>query len=267
LHIGREVEGMSNLLKAADGRPSLTAPEPQPPPRTAKIFGTPADLWRSYRARLAFRDKLIGGVPKDPKLIEGWLRGRAGIDELQDLRLAVLRTLEEVGDGTTDVSNGDGVAQAAVLASQKRTTGFKVAADGLYVEARQVKAMLKESTNIVFAGERWGPTKKASRAFFAERVFIEPDKLMLGVQEPTGVELVVGHIGGPMGPRSTLTNYEYVDRATVEFRVLVLRDCISAEQWRDIWSHAQENGFGTLRSQGHGRFDVVEWECLAPTAD
>jgi hypothetical protein len=256
---------MSSLLNAASGPPPLAPPETHSPPRTAKLFGTPADLWTTYRARLAFRDKLIGGIPKDPKLIEGWLRSRAGIDELQDLRLAVLRTLEEVGDGTTDVANDDGVAQAAVLASQKRTTGFKVAADGLYVEARQVKAMLKESTNIVFAGERWGPTPKASRAFFAERVFIEPDKLMLGVREPTGVELVVGHIGGAMGPRSTLTNYEYVELALIEFRVLVLRDCISAEQWQDIWSHAQENGFGTLRSQGHGRFDVAEWECLAPT--
>jgi hypothetical protein len=118
----------------------------------------------------------------------------------------------------------------------------------------------------VFAGERWGPTKKASRSFFAERVFIAPDKLMLGVQEPTGVELVVGHIAGPMGPRSTLTHYEYVERPEIEFRVMVMHDCISAEQWRDIWTHAQENGLGTLRSQGHGRFDVVEWECLTPAS-
>ena len=33
-------------------------------------------------------------------------------------------------------------------------TGFKSDADGLYVESRQVKATLKESTDIVFAGER-----------------------------------------------------------------------------------------------------------------
>jgi len=257
---------VSQLSNSADGQSSIASPATQSPRRTAKIFGTPADLWTVYGVTLAFRDKLIGGIPKDPKLIEGWLRSKAGIDEPQDLRLAVLRTLEEVGDGTAAAPGEEGPTQAAVLAAQKRVTGFKVGADGLYVEGRQVKAMLKESTNIVFAGERWGPTRKAARAFFAERVFVEPDRLVLGMREPTGVELVVGHLAGPLGPRSTLTNYEYVERATIDFRVLVLRDCINAAQWRDIWSHAQENGFGTLRSQGHGRFDVTQWECLTPDA-
>lgn len=237
----------------------------QAPIRRAKIFGTAADLWTIYGARLAFRDKLIGGIPKAPNLIEGWLRARAGVDDVQDLRLAVLRTLEEVGSATSEASTEDGLAHPTLLASQKRTTGFKVGDAGLYVEGRQVKAMLKESTNIVFAGERWGPTKKASRSFLAERVFVEPDRIMLGVAEPTGVELVVGHIAGATGPRSTLTNYECVERPEIEFRVMVMHDCIGAAQWRDIWTHAQENGFGTLRSQGHGRFDVIEWECLTPT--
>jgi hypothetical protein len=33
-------------------------------------------LFTRYRARLVFRDKVLGGVPKDPRLIEGWLRAR-----------------------------------------------------------------------------------------------------------------------------------------------------------------------------------------------
>lgn len=253
--------------RATAERPVAPTPT-ESPQRKAKVFGLEADLWTVYRARLAFRDKLIGGIPKDPKLIEGWLRNKAGIEDPQEMRVAMLRTLAEVGAGTAEGAlDADEVAQAATaLATQKRTTGFKVGLDGLYVEGRQVKAMLKESTNIVFAGERWGPTRKAAKAFFAERVFIDPDKLLLGVEEPTGVEMVVGHLGGPTGPRSTLSNYEYVEQPSLEFRVLVLRDCITAEQWRAIWCHAQENGFGTLRSQGYGRFDVVQWECLTPTA-
>jgi hypothetical protein len=236
----------------------------EPHRRTAQnVFGTPADLWTVYTAKLTFRDKLMGGIPKDPRLIEGWLRTRAGIEEPQELRTAVASTLADLGPDLPIGTNGDDAAHAMALEAQKRTTGFKVDSDGLYVESRQVKAMLKESTNIVFAGERWGPTRKASRAFFAERVFVEPDKLTLGIREPSGAELMVGHLTGPTGPRSTVTNYEYVERPTIEFRVLVLRDCITADQWRDIWCHAQENGFGTLRSQGYGRFDVVQWERLA----
>ncbi len=250
----------------ATARPTVLQPA-ESPRRKAKIFGLEADLWTVYRARLAFRDKLVGGIPKDPKLIEGWLRNKAGIEDAQEMRVAMLRTLAEVGGGAPEVSiDGDDLAQAtSALISQKRTTGFKIGLDGLYVEGRQVKAMLKESTNIVFAGERWGPTRKAAKAFFAERVFIDPDKLTLGVVEPTGVEMVVGHLGGPTGPRSTLGHYEFVEQPSLEFRVMVLRDCITADQWRAIWCHAQENGFGTLRSQGYGRFDVVQWESLSPT--
>jgi hypothetical protein len=207
----------------------------------------------------------MGGVPKDPKLIEGWLRAKAGINDGQELREAMQRTLAEIGVQTDEDASDEALAQASTaLASQRRTTGFKIEGDELYVESRQVKAMLKESTNIVFAGERWGPTRKAARAFFAERVFVQPDKLRLGVADPTGVETIVGHLSGPAGPRSTLGYYEYVQQATLEFHVLVLRDCITPEQWLDIWGHAQENGFGTLRSQGYGRFDLVQWRRLVP---
>jgi hypothetical protein len=227
--------------------------------------GMRADLWSTYSATLAFRDKLIGGVPKDPRLIEGWLRAKAGINDGQELRQAMLRTLAEIGVDVHEDASDEALTQASTaLASQRRTTGFKIDGDELYVESRQVKAMLKESTNVVFAGERWGPTRKAARSFFAERVFVGPDKLRLGVAEPTGVETIVGHVAGPAGPRSTLGYYEYVQLARLEFGVQVLRDCITPDQWLDIWGHAQENGFGALRSQGYGRFDLVQWRRVVP---
>jgi hypothetical protein len=228
-----------------------------------KVFGTPVDLWTTYKVRLAFRDKLLGGIPRDPNLVEGWLRSKAGLYDPEELRGAVARTVAELRPGGSPPVADDDMGSEA---DSKRTVGFKSDDEGLYVESRQIKAMLKESTNVVFAGERWGPTRKACKSFFAERVFVEPDRIQLGVIEPTGRELVLGHVSGPAGPRSTLTHYEYILRPLVEFRLLVLHDCITAAQWRDIWCHAQESGFGTLRSQGHGRFDVVQWECLLTTS-
>lgn len=107
-----------------------------------------------------------------------------------------------------------------------------------------MKAMLKESTNILFGGERWGATKKGPRSFVAEGVFIEPDRLWLGVREPSGIELMIGHLMGPGGSRSTLGYHEYVEGANLTIQVLGVRDCIAEAQWREIWVHAQENGFG-----------------------
>jgi len=225
------------------------------------VFAAGATLFSAYRAQLVFRDKLVGGIPKDPKLIEGWLRARARIEDTNELRHAMLRTMSELGaEVRPDMSFNDLVDSSDAIAPPKQTTGFKVGEEGLYIESRQIKAMLKESTNILFGGERWGTTKKGPRAFLAERVFVEPDKLWLGTQEPGGIQLMIGHLTGATGPRSTLGYFEYVERPTLSFRVTVVRDCITSEQWADIWIHAQENGLGALRSQGFGRFYVEAWD-------
>lgn len=203
----------------------------------------------------------MGGTPKDPKLIEGWLRAKAGIEDVEEVRMAVIRTLAEQGaDVRPGMTYEEIEAAAEKIAGTKETAGFKRGEQGLYIEARQVKAALKESTNILYAGQRVGPTKKGARSFLAERVFVSPDQLWLSRDEPDGIELVVGHVTGAQGPRSTLGYHEYARGAQIGFDVLVARDEIPAEWWPDLWVHMQENGLGALRSQGYGKFDILAWE-------
>lgn len=232
------------------------------------IFASQSSLFVRYRARLEFRDKLMGGVPHDPKLIEGWLRAKAGLtDDVDELRVALLRTMSEMGaDVRPDMSFEEVQAASESLAGVKETTGFKRGEEGLYIESRQVKAMLKETTNILYAAERVGPTKKGPRSFLAERVFVSPDRIWLGRKEPDGVEMIIGHVSGPAGARSTLGYHEYVLRTSIEFDVLVARDAIPGEWWPDMWTHAQENGLGALRSQGYGRFDILQWDRVELTS-
>lgn len=242
-------------------------------PAPASIFaGRHADLFTSYRVELTFRARLMGGVPKDPKVIEGWLRSKAGISDTEEVRQALLRTLIELG---ADVSGGETfdelVAASEALAAQRSTNGFKRDAGGLYIEARQVKAMLKESVNILFAGERWGRTKKGPKSYAAERLFIRPDRIHLDRQEPDGVEMVIGHVSGPQGQRSTLGYHEYVEHASIAFTLDstdaapgsgTVEDCVASEHWPLIWMHAEANGLGALRSQGHGQFAVTAFDRL-----
>jgi hypothetical protein len=225
------------------------------------VLDAQSQLFVRYAAQLTFRDKLLGGVPKDPKLIEGWLRAKAGIEDGQELRRAMLRTVAELGLDTSGVISSDDLVQASdALAARRLTTGFKRDDRGLYIEARQIKALLKESTNILFGAERWGPTRKGPKSFLAERVFVQPDRVFLGAQAPDGLELVVGHLSGPTGPVSTLGYHEYVLRPTISFSVWVVRDLITTPQWADVWVLAQEIGLGALRSQGHGRFQLTLWD-------
>lgn len=238
------------------------------------VFDGKSSVFTRYSVELTFRDKIMGGVPKDPKVIQGWLRSKAGIGEERELAQVAARTMSENG---ADL----GVSASALMemdanelyelmdraseemAASKQTNGFKCGEDGLYIEDRQVKAMLKESTNILFAGDRWGKTKKGPRAFVAERVFVKPQRIYLGVEEPTGIELVVGHVSDKMGKRSTLTYHEYIESPVIEFELEVVRDELTLDQWADLWTHAQENGLGALRSQSHGRFDITKWKRLS----
>ena len=236
------------------------------------IFDTQqATLFTTYHAKLTFRDKVMGGTPKDPKIITSWLRVKTGVtDDEEELRRMMLRTLLELGatfpEGV-DPANAthEQLVEASERLANKQAVGFKCDPEhGLYLEGRVVKSMLKENTNILFPYQsqegKWGATKKAARSYLAERVFVNPDRVWLGRKEPDGVDLFIGHTNGPSGPQSNLTYYEYVARATIEFDVIVAQDGVKADHWPQIWVMAQENALGALRSQGFGRFEVMAWD-------
>jgi hypothetical protein len=226
-----------------------------------------SDLFTRYRIAIRMANKIMGGTPKDPKVIEGWIKTKMGIEQGDELRAMVARTMIDMGH---DLSEDPTVAQldAAIAASvaDKSTNGFKRDAAGLYIEGRQIKALLKENISIVYGKARFGPTLKGGKGFLAERVFVEEDNIPLGRTEPDGVEMFIGHVTGPQGPRSTLTYYEYCQRPELTFTLASLQDCIKSDQWEAIFEQAEQNGLGALRSQGHGRFTLLSVEEVAPTA-
>lgn len=228
----------------------------------ASVFAEAQEkLFKQYRVRLEFRDRIYGGVPGDPEIIEGWLRSKAGITQDVEVRNAVLRTLSELGHELSAEDSYDEISRAVKeVADSRQVNRFKRDDQGLYIEARQVKAMLKECCNIMFAGDRWGKTKKGPKNFLSERIFVRPDRIHLGVAEPSGVETFVCHTVGPRGPMSSLNAVEYVKRPSAELVVWSLNDEVTEEQWGAIWVAAQENGLGARRSQSGGQFDVTLWE-------
>src|SRR5215204_761973 len=227
-------------------------------------FATPED------DGLLAPSRLMGGVPKDPKIIQGWLRTKAGVTQADDLFNFQFRTVFE--NGSLGISEEEFNALPAnkkhemleqlteEYAEEKSTNGFKQDEGGLYIEARQLKAMIKESTNILFAKEKWGKTGKGPKGFVAERAFLQPSRIHLGREMPDGVELVVGHVEDKAGKRSTLTLHEYVEGATINFQLEIVRDQVSYDQWAMLFTHAERNGLGALRSQGYGQFEVTKFE-------
>lgn len=238
------------------------------------IFDNKSDLFTEYGVTLVMREKLIGGTPRDPKLIQGWLRKRMGLSDEQEIAVKMRETLEGLGMTIGPEATLAEMAEAAEhLAGEKQTTGFKLAGlpNGrkvLIIEGRQVKAMLKELTNILFAGEKWGTTRKGPKSYVAERVFVPEESIPLfntddtPITEPHGIEMMIGHVVGPTGPRSTLGYHEFVKGAKLHFTIRVAADSVPHEAWPDIWVLGQENGLGATRSQGFGKFDIERFEVL-----
>lgn len=256
------------MAQAIIERPVILSPAAEPP---RSVFAPSSDLFARYRCEIAFLDKVLGGTPKDPHVMDVWLRTKASATtDQEEIRQRLLDTLIDMGyEASADASYADLVAASKELAGEQGTSGFKFDNRGLFLESRQIKALLRETVNIVY-GDRpvelrknkttGKAVTKGAKAAFVERVFCDTPRIYLGRQEADGLEFRVGHIVDRQGPRATLGYYEYVERAEITFEISVLRDYLTPDDWADIWRHAEKNGLGAVRSQDFGRFVVTGWE-------
>jgi hypothetical protein len=246
---------------------------------TTSVFASERTAqFTTFHVEIELVDRIVGGQPKDPRLVEGWLSKNMGLED-EELRAQVLRHLHEMGvEVPADASYEDLRKALDSTAEEIKTQGFKRDAEGRpYIEARHLKAMVKESANIVYppgihkfgsytskSKENTGKTVggKAAKDFIAERVFVEPGQVTLA-DEISGVDLAIGHIKdfkAEGGKRATIGYFEYVEGASFGFEVLAHDNCLTDEQWARIWTHAELNGIGAMRSQGYGQFRVTKWD-------
>lgn len=189
---------------------------------------------------------ICGGTPTDPKVAEGWLRTKlATTDEL--IQQAVAEVMVERGV-TADEA-------AAIVDQQKHLNGFRRDDQGLYIEGRQLKAAIKEAANVRWPKERWGPSRKGTLSFFAEHVFVQEDRMHLGVTAPTGINQRFVHTWRGSG----IQYEEYVSDAKLNFTIVTDYE-FTQEQWAMLWLTGEQQGIGATRSQGYGRYAVTRWE-------
>lgn len=231
----------------------------------ADIFGKQAaGVFTDYRARLRFVHVVVGGVPSDRSVIEGWIRSRM---ELGDAALAQLvdETVAERGVLTPDET------VQAILGSElaPSVNGFKRNENGeLCLEGRQVKAALKEWANSAYPGVKFpGKVKieglrKGLMRYLAEAVVVPEVLVGLGVKEPSRVEERVKHVKTPAGPRSAINRVEVVEQPEITFTVRVRDDFLNEEAWGRIWTVGEGIGLGADRGRSDGQFELLEWTRL-----
>lgn len=189
---------------------------------------------------------IAGGTPTNEKVTEGWLKTKlADKDDL--IRDAVAEVMVERGVTAEEA--------VPIVDSLKHLNGFKRDEQGLYIDGRQLKACIKEAACIRWPNEKWGPTRKGTRAFFPEHLFVVEDRLHFGVDQPTDIMQRFVHTW-----RGNAIQYEeYIEDAKVDFTVIT-DYAFKAEEWAMLWLTAEQNGLGASRSQGFGRFEVTRWD-------
>ena len=227
----------------------------------ASIFADIADKTfdKQYHAELLVFE-IHGGIPTDPNKAAGWIASKMGLkdDMLRDM---VVKTMEE--RGTIEAATSEDITDAASEVSElKQLNGFKRLDDGLVIEGRQVKAMLKEAASIAVAGDHlpsrgWGKTNKGLLNFLAEHIFVLEDKIPLGVTEPSGISQRFVHTWRGSG----IQYEEYVTDAKVVFTVVTDYEW-PEEFWPTVWVIAEKNGLGASRSTGVGTFEMQAWDLI-----
>lgn len=205
---------------------------------------------------------IMGGVPSNEKVAEGWIRSKMGENADEQIKELVEKTMAERG-----ITQDEAVDEVAEL---KNLNGFKRTGDGvLYVEGRQLKAGLKEAASVAVSSEQiektgWGSTRKWLTTFLPEHVFVVEEELLfyrlvdgekVYVTERDGIH--TGFVHTPRG--SAIQLQEFLRDVYVDFTV-VADWPFTAKDWGIIWLKGQFQGLGASRSQGRGTYKVTRWD-------
>jgi hypothetical protein len=213
------------------------------------------DLYDFYQVKIHV-DHLVGGIPKDPKMVEAWVNATCKAASAEDRAKIVKMDVEALPEVTSEVLSYSGTTFCEDKGNPCK---------GLYLEGRQLKSMLKESANIMKTSV---PSSKkegelgitALKSKMADQVFIEEDRVFLDRQKPDRTtQRPISIKSGPQGPQSAIKVSDLCDDVNITFLIRRLRKGEVSEKVLYLCLHYAENiGIGADRSQGFGKFKVED---------
>jgi len=216
-----------------------------------------SDLYTEYEVRIRFREKCYAGMPKSEDILKKWIeaKGEMPLEKL-DEKKEVLDLVEE---------------------EELVSCGFRLNDNGIFLRDFQIEALLKQcgTTLGIFVASR------GSKGMVQHGLTVRPRELyFVDKVKPDGVEVIAGHVMTPQGKRSILKQVEYVLHASLVFRLQLLgkvwakstgasgRDKLEQKKLGeahllDMLHLGQNNGIGSCRSLGGGKFNCIGFEKIA----
>jgi hypothetical protein len=230
-------------LKAVDTPKTEKSGIPDKP-----LFDSKA-LYDRYDVEIKIRDRICGGVPKNPELLKGWIAAKT-----------------EHNDETTTAQEKEARETILEPTEEKSWNGFPGDENGLFIWSRQIKALFKECASML----RITVTKQGSKQIFQHGFEIKgpvkDDRVYLGKMAPDGDNEGPIHVQTPQGPRTAIKRVDYITSPTLAFQIWVLKTNanekrhVGEEDLKLMLRFGQENGLGADRSQGSGKFAVLSFK-------
>jgi len=209
--------------------------------------------WRKIRITIQLREWLMAGKPAQLDAANAMLKARGLEAAIEAVNVEDPTELAEAAEKATDEG----------LCEFHRREGKP----GIWFPTNNIKAGLKENWSVL--GLR--VEHRGSRGAIAEGVFVyaiadekaapsERDWIYLG-EKPFGTHTAVSHTTGPKGPVSSIKRHEYLVKPKITFEIALanaIKEKLPDEALAKTLVHFSEHGMGACRSQGYGRFDILD---------
>jgi len=209
-------------------------------------------MWTEYDVTWDFITKLCASVPADKNLIEKWLVSRQ-----PKVKPPSGKTITEINE---EVVNS--------LANQEEEPSslliFQANCNSLVIRADTIRAHLKDCARVLsqlYVGKVQGEKSLAVRV--KNGVYPDQSQYWIPVNRPEGGSVTKAdgqmerpvHSMTPRGiPINALKCFEWIEPATLVFRLKVLGDCVKEADLYTIMEYGGVHGYGGERSAGEGKY-------------
>jgi hypothetical protein len=228
-------------------------------PPTHPILGVSyGDVFRAvYRVRIRFDDRVEGGIPKDGEAMEAWLKTKGFLPDEVDAMARARRAELKAQSDDAALDSADAYVEEEIT---RTWSGFTKRDGNLVIEGRQIKAMFREcATELKITTSVYAFKQRLQHGFFMDDAALTRNGQPLS--EPDGYRTKVVHAWTKKGKIAAFSRHDYVYAGELEFTIKVIQaDVVTADVLKRMLVLAEEMGLGANRSQGEGKFTVLEFE-------
>jgi len=239
-----------------------------------------------YLVELEFNEDVLGTQPRTEKLMRAWIESKlnreAKVAEKKGLKPPSEERREELINRHLERLFGKGVEETIDDESKRMHTTFFRDEEGPYLGHYQIKAMIREMLSCLGIFVQKRGSKQTFQHLLSVRSCDEYGNIYKGkkglrlhfyrhgkrIQEVDGFVDKCAHVMTAQGPRSILKRHDKMGVSRIRFALTVPSNLskgrstaiLNDEIIQKIFFHAQNDGIGCSRSQGHGSFRLIRLE-------